>query len=387
MILDNIDQFEDDQLQDEIFSDGIAISRRLNCNIILSMRDNTYFRNRSLPIFDAFDFEPINVEAPEVHSVLSKRFSIAKELLRGKAVSFEGEDRKDVFVEDAAVIADLLIESIIGTEVGKSIALFSTSDIRFALRITRDFLRNGYSTTGRAVQMFQRLGKYRLPEHEAMRAIMIGSRAVYSEEYSPIANPFDARLDMSSAQMLRVFLLHGLTNHAAKRNFDAISGETIKKVCLEIGFAPDITLKVLEDLCRSRYLFTASHGPATFEASFIPSRLGGFVIRNLVSNFVFLENTSMDTFIEDEVVWQDLKNMTEEVFRLRKTTEKIQLRVKRVRHFFQHLESRYTLLSSEAARRGLASEWLGDPFADATGSLDTNCDRIIQSATQNYGQQ
>ncbi len=387
LVLDNIDQFEDEQIQDDIFSNGIAISRRLNCNVILAMRDNTYFRNRGLPIFDAFDFEPINVEPPEVMTVLAKRFVIAKELLAGKAVSFSGEDGKDVFVEDASVIADLLIESIIGTTVGNSISLFSTGDIRFALRITRDFLRNGYSATGRAVQFYQRHGTYKLPEHEAMRAIMIGSRAVYSEEYSPIANPFDARLDMSSAQLLRMFLLHGLVNHATRRNFEPISGEKLRSVCLEIGFAPDITLKVLEDLCRARYIFTISHGPANFEADFIPSHLGGFVIRNLISNFVFVENTSMDTFIEDEALWHELRNETEEVFRIRKTTEKIQKRVERVRLFFGHMVERYAVISDEAARRGLAVEWLGNPLKDAMGNLNANCDRIVQSATRNYGEQ
>lgn len=384
LVLDNIDQFEDEQIQDDIFSNGIAISRRLNCNIILAMRDNTYFRNRGLPIFDAFDFDPINVEPPEVTSVLAKRFAITKELLRDKPVQFVGEDGKDVFVDDASVIADLLIESVLGTTVGNSIALFSTGDIRFALRITRDFLRNGYSATGRAVQFYQRHGTYKLPEHEAMRAIMIGSRAVYSEDYSPIANPFDARLAMSSAQMLRMFLLHGLVNHAARRNFEPISGEKIKNICLEIGFAPDITLKVLEDLCRARYIFTISHGPANFEADFIPSHLGGYVIRNLISNFVFVENTSMDTFIEDEALWQELRAETEEVFRIRKTTEKIQKRVQRVRLFFSHMVDRYSIISDEAARRGLASEWLGNPLNDAKGNLHANCDRIVQSATRNY---
>jgi len=218
-----------------------------------------------------------------------------------------------------------------------------------------------------------------------MRAIMIGSRAVYSGDYSPIANPFDARLDMSSAQMLRIFLLHGLTSHAARKNFEAVSGEEIRRVFLEIGFAPDIALKVLEDLCRARFIFTVTHGPASFEANFIPSRLGGFVIRNLISNFVFVENTSMDTFIEDEAVWQELRSQTEEVFRLMKTTDKVRKRVERVELFYEHMAQRYSLISGEAARRGLSAEWLGNPLRDSEANLKASCDRIIKSSIANYG--
>ena len=95
----------------------------------------------------------------------------------------------------------------------------------------------------------------------------------------------------------------------------------------------------------------------------------------------------MDTFIEDEVVWQELRNMTEEVFRIRRTTDKIHQRVERVKLFVDHIERRYSVLSDEAARRGLAAEWLGNPISDAKSSLSTNLDRIVQSAARNYGEQ
>ena len=59
----------------------------------------------------------------------------------------------------------------------------------------------------------------------------------------------------------------------------------------------------------------------------------------------------MDTFIEEEALWQELRTETEEVFRLRKTTDKIQQRVTRVRTFFSHMIERYSVISEEAARR------------------------------------
>ncbi|UUG49692.1 hypothetical protein NP567_04655 [Acinetobacter baumannii] len=74
LIIDNVDQFEDDFIQSEIFSDSIAIASRLGINLIIAMRESTFINHRSSPTFDAFDFDPLHIEPPEIPAVLSRRF-------------------------------------------------------------------------------------------------------------------------------------------------------------------------------------------------------------------------------------------------------------------------------------------------------------------------
>ena len=62
LVVDNVDQLELETLQPIIFSDAIAIAHRLKLSLILSLRDATYVSQRSLPVFDAFDFDPIYID-------------------------------------------------------------------------------------------------------------------------------------------------------------------------------------------------------------------------------------------------------------------------------------------------------------------------------------
>ncbi|KJE34434.1 hypothetical protein UF64_15300 [Thalassospira sp. HJ] len=385
LVVDNVDQFEDQSVQESIFSDAIAIAQRLNLSLVLAMRDATYVANKARPIFDAFDFDPIQVDAPDVKMVLSRRFNVARELLRGKKSEFVAENGAKIELDDTSIVIDLVSQSVLDTEIGNAISVLSTGDIRLCLRMTREFLRNGYSATGKAMRIFKETGRYRLPPHEAMRAIMLGNQSVYDEKYSPVANPFDANLSMTSAQFLRLFVLSALVNAQSTKNGSSFTGEEIRLVLEHLGFGPEVTLRILRGMCEARYIFTTSHGQASFESSFVPSRLGGYVLRGLIPEMVFLENVMVDTFIDDDNVWNTLYKLTEEIYDERAITHRMTLRKERVEVFYSFLEKRYLGLQEDAARRSLSREWLGNPLAEARPQLERNLERAMGSAERIYG--
>ena len=384
LVVDNVDQFEDPDRQALIFGDAIAIAQRLGMCLVLAMRDGTFVENKSKPLFDAFDFDPVQVESPEVKAVLTRRFNLARELLRGKKSSFIAENGATVHLDDTSILIDLISQSVLETSVGNAISILSTGDIRLCLRMTREFLRHGYTASGRAIQVFQNTGRYQLPVHEAIRAIMLGSQQVYSEEFSPVANPFDSRLDISKAQMLRMFVLSGIVNKCSSKKAASVSGEEIKNVLLAIGFSADITLQVLIGMCNSRYIFTSSHGKPSFESSFIPSRLGGHVIRSLLTEFVFLENVLMDTFIEDPTVWSDLHSLTTEIYSEHSPVIRINKRIIRVKKFYKYMTDSYTILQEEACRRSIDIEWQSNPLNDGRILMESNIETVRKSANRNY---
>ena len=41
LVVDNVDQFEKESIQSEIFSDAIALAGRLNINLVMAMRETT----------------------------------------------------------------------------------------------------------------------------------------------------------------------------------------------------------------------------------------------------------------------------------------------------------------------------------------------------------
>lgn len=385
LVVDNIDQFESEKIQSDIFADAIALASRLGMNLVVSMRESTYVRHRHSPTFDAFDFDPIQLEPPQIPPILSRRFFVARQLLSGISGEFTALNGALFKVNDLSIFINLVQESVLGTEVGHRIDVLANNDVRLALRMTREFLERGYTDPAKALQHYNQNNKYTLPKHEAFRAILLGNQSVYSEEYSVIGNPFDARLSKTNAQMLRLFLLAAMVKMSTESAFQYLDGPTIRETLRTIGFADKHILKVLDDLCRLRFMHTSSHGPADFMCSYYPSRLGGYVVRELIGDFTFVENTLMDTFISSSAMWNELRTLSEGIREERDTVKKMRLRVERAKKFFQYMKELYAEILNEAQRRALPSEWCTNPLDGTEAKLRNHCDTAIRSAERNYG--
>lgn len=385
LVIDNVDQIESEEVQSKLFTEALSIARALSLNLVLCLRQATFSRHRGSPAIDAFDFETVQVDPPRIASVLSKRFDLVKHLARNRRGDFTAENGAHIVVDDAAQIVDLLQGSVLGTEIGKRIEVLATEDVRLALRMTREFLERGYTNPGRAIDLYRRTGKYLLPKHEAFRAIMLGTQTVYREDASTIGNPFDAHLATNQMQLMRLYVLSAVVAYAGEAGFRLVDGSLISENLRKIGVGDAYTEKVLVDLCRYRFLFTASHGDATIASSFIPSRLGGYVVRELVANFTFLENVMYDTYISDATEWQKLRTLTQDIDATRDVRRRVRLRVLRAREFYAYMQSLYRPLVNEARKRGLPPQWCHEVLDERNWDLVRELRRVLSSAKRNYG--
>lgn len=385
LVVDNVDQFEDEGVQSTVFGDAIAFARKAGVNLILAMRETTFVRHRRTPTFDAFDYDPIQLEPPQIKQVLSRRFFVAESLLKGKSGTFIAPNGADFEVKDLSVFMSIVRSSVLGTEVGNTIEMLAEGDVRLALAMTRAFLERGYTDPAKAIQNHSAGRSYTLPKHEALRAILLSNQPVYTEEYSVIGNIFDSRLDKTQAQLLRLCILAALVRHGTQKDFDYLSGPAIRDATRAIGFPDDHVLRVLGDLCKLRFAHTASHGEAEFGANFFASRLGGYLLRVLISQFAFIENMAMDTFIASDDVWRDLWDKSQQVREERDTSERLRLRISRVKSFFEYMIDLYRPIVEEARRRGLPAEWCTNPLEEAKDHLWSDCDRALRSAKRLYG--
>lgn len=385
LVVDNVDQFDDEKVQARIFSDAMALAQKINANLICAMREGTYVQHKSSPIFDAFDFDPVTIEPPVVEAVLSRRFFVAKQLLEGKTGDFIAENGATVHVENLSRIIDLVQSSVLGTAIGTLIEVLATSDTRLALRMTREFLQSGWTASGKALRIFESAGKYRMPPHEALRALMIGTQQQYYEAHSVLGNPFDSRRGKTEAQLLRLYILAAIVTMSSDASFQHLDGTDIQKNLRALGFGDNITIGVLDDLCKLRFLHTTGHSKASFEASFIVTRLGAYIIRYFIADMMFLENTMMDTFISDGARWDELRALTNDIYAERNTIVKINLRKTRANIFFNVMSGLYTELQNESIRRGFAASWCTHPFEAARSQFTSNLTQISRSAERNYG--
>ncbi|NSM25808.1 hypothetical protein HT094_16660 [Shewanella sp. ZOR0012] len=385
LVIDNLDQLAEN-IQSKIFTESVALAQKLRLNLIISIRNSTYVEHRNSPSFNAFDFDPILIEPPQVESVLSKRFFLAKNLISGKRGEFISENGAKVTVENLSSIIELVQSSVLGTEVGKLLEVLAAGDIRNALRMTRHFLEHGYSNPGKAMQTYLSSGSYTLPRHEALRAILLGSYPVYSEETSLIGNPFDSRLGRTNLQMVRMFILSALVQYSSESTFQYLSGTEIKTIMRMIGISDEYTLRALDDLCRLRFVHTASHDKADFTSNFYPSRLGGYIIRDLISNMMYIENIMMDTFISSEDIWSKMSELGNKIQNSSNdVVKRLELRIEKINVFYSYISSLYNQLLSESHKRNLPKEWKTNPFSDSCSKLERNMKAALYSAKRNYG--
>lgn len=385
LVIDNVDQQEEVEVQEKIFLEAIAIARDGAMNLVLAMRDATYVKNRSSAVFDAFTFDAIYIDAPHIQSVLSKRFAIAEHLLKGKRFDMEADGGTKVTVSDASSVIGMLSASVLGTEVGNLIEVSATGDVRLALSMTKQFLQFGYSTSYKSLLAFQKSGRYYFPVHEAIRAIMFGNQSIYRDEFSPFLNPFDAKTGRSESQFLRLYIMSALVWAASTKTFEGIEAGEIVTALEKLGFSRRITDQVIHDLIRGRLCFSRSHQEYNLDSVLVPSRLCGYVVRDLVARLVFVETTVFDTFIYDDVVWSQIKEMVKQVYAERNLVSKFRKRKEVAKAFFDWAEQEVQKLCNEAAKRNLGPLWTNNPLTRVKEDFRQELDRALRSAVRNYG--
>lgn len=385
LVIDNVDQFEDESVQANIFADAMALANRLGFNLILAMRESTYISHRSSPTFDAFDFDPLHIDPPEIPAVLSGRFFLASQLLVKKQGEFVALNGATFKVSDLSEFMEIIKQSVLGTEIGSRIDVLSNHDVRLALRMTREFLAKGYTDPAKAITTYRSNGTYTLPKQEAFRSILLGNHSVYKEEYSVIGNPFDSRLGRANGELLRLFTLSALVRMSSENGVGYLDGPIIRDRLNSIGYSENDTIDVLKDLCRIRFIHTASHGEASIVSNYYPSRLGGHIIRNLIADFTFVENVMMDTFISSKIVWDKLKELSQKIQDQHDIVSRLKLRAEKSVEFYNYMEELYSAISDESKRRGLDSIWLSNPLTDMKPTFKINIETAIQRAESIYG--
>jgi hypothetical protein len=385
LVIDNVDQREQAAVQSAIFLEALSLARTLHANLVLAMRDATYLRNKSAPVFDAFDFDAVYIDPPAIQSVLSKRFAIARNLLSGKSFEFDTDGAR-MKVQNAAVIVDMLSAGVLNTSVGRLIEVAATGDTRLALKMTRQFLQYGYSSSTRAIQVYNSTGAYNLPPHEALRAIMCGNQSIYIDELSPIGNPFDAKLHRSQAQFLRLYIMSVLVYLAAERSFEGLEAAEIIGVLEKLGFSERTSEAVIRDLIDDRYVFSRSHQDYSRESVLIPSRLAGYVVRDLIGRFVFIENTMFDTFISDDATWSTIKGLVRDIYAEHKDrTKRFRLRKQAAQLFFDYVAKGIQRLVDQAQVRNIPPVWCRNPMELMRRDFELDLQRALRSALRNYG--
>lgn len=391
VVIDNVDQILDPETQSRIFLEAQALARRVGCSVIVALREATYLKYRNTPVFDAFQVDAFYIDPPSVLPAVSRRFAYAKQFLSGKKASIRTESGILVEVTDLGGFLDSVSASLLSESSGPMLEVLAAGDVRRALGLVREFLKSAHAETDRVIPRYG-AGKSNLsaytpgdkrfdfPAHEVFKGCVLGPRKFYREEESLLLNVFDSKVGSGALQLLRLRILRFLTAQAESNNLDGVTFEKLTSDMVRLGFDAHLTRSVMQKLIEYKVVMTVDGGTLEDSSNIIITRLGAYLLKELTSDFTYIEFCSLDTSIYDDSIWNDLSDLT---YSIDSTNggDKIHSRVNRVRSFVEYIRNLDTMWCVAAERIGLDDVWK-KPFLGeyCEAKLKSNIDRVLRSA-------
>ncbi|MFC1694233.1 hypothetical protein ACFL1R_12085 [Candidatus Latescibacterota bacterium] len=337
LIIDNVDQIEDEKVQNTIFSEAQAAARKMNMNVIMSLRDSTYLRHRNSPVFDAFQVDSIYIDPPLIKPVLSKRFEYAKRVLDNKKAEIISESGKRFIVPDLGVFFKIVSSSLLSEDSGYLLEVLSEGNVRRGINLIREFLTSGHVNADYALSTYLTKGIYKFPIHEIFKGAIFGQKKYYREEGSLLLNIFDSKLDAPFTQLLRLRILFLFVNKASIATFEGISVQDIISELYQVGISERQVFKTLQDLFNFHAIRSVDGMPLAHESKIISTRLGGYLIHSLAYKLMYLEPCLIESHIYDDDFWGDLYEYTRKI-EIVSHYERIDIRLKRIKLYIEYLK-------------------------------------------------
>ena len=386
LIVDNVDQIDNPAQQDSIFGEAQALARRVNFNVIMSLRESTFLKHRERPVFDAFEFDSFYVDPPNVIPVLARRFTFAKKILEETSIELRTEQGMRVRVPDLGVFFDIVARSLLGEGTGLLIEALAGGNVRRGLALVREFLASGHTNADHAIATYLSDGDFHFPRHEFFRGAVLGSFRYFNDSTSLLPNLFDAKLAAPTLQLLRLQIVALLVDRASDGVTEGADVSELASACSRIGVPERDFLQLVQDLGGRGMCRGVDGLPVTLESAVVPTRLAAYAIREMCQDFAYLDFCSIDTAVHDQDSLDSLRVLTLEIEAAHSPTDRVKLRGSRVELFLEYLvrcEKRWIV---EARRRDLGSEWQLQTIEKKVkpGGIKSAA-AALQSAARRYG--
>lgn len=340
VVLDNIDLYEDDQLETTVFSEGLALSKRIQINVIVCIRDKTYVRHRNSSAFDAFELRKLWLDPPPFQAVLSKRLSLSKKLLEHKEADIELSSGARLKVPDLSIFFDIVQKSVLTGESGNFIDASADENIRKGLNLVTNLLTSGHIQADKAVGNYLKGDYgYQFPFHEVFKGTMLGQWKYFKEERAECINLFDSRLGSKTLRLLRLFILRFLMLNAHDENEAEVPAIECIDLFTRAGASEVQTLQCLDYLDKNGLIRNIAAEDIQRNSSVAITRRGAYLSKVMTKRFVYVEECMFDTAIEDGKTWQRLQNLTIEIERQQGSPAQLVSRKLRIEDFLGYLEA------------------------------------------------
>lgn len=199
----------------------------------------------------------------------------------------------------------------------------SGGNVRLALDLVKGFFGSGHVDTEKIVRAYNEQGKYYIPLHEFLRAVIFGDGIYYDPQRSVIANLFDIYIFESKEQFLMPMLLALLVilgKSSVEQGF--VETKSLYDKLQGFGFIPDQIDMVVVKAYRKKLLEPSARiipqpgkeMPQTIRITTI----GSYHIKRLYKIFTYIDAIIVDTPILDKHFRDKIFNVSDIEDRLKR---------------------------------------------------------------------
>lgn len=335
IVIDNVDLYEDEELETKVFSEAISITKKIKSNTIVSIRDSTFIKHKNNSIFNAYELKKFWINPPLFREILSKRLNYAKHMLKDKNADIELNNGAILKVDDLSLFFSIIQKSILNENNSRLIEYLSDRNPRKGITLIQNFLTSGHIQADKAISNYiNGDATFIFPFHEVFKGSILGQWKYYKENRAEAYNIFDSNLGSNNLQLLRLYILKLLHNRA-KIGLQDVNIKEIVELISKIGASEYIIQNVIISLKENNLIH--SNDIHTITPSYHITLCGGYYITNLSSLIVYSETVLFDTNIFDTNIFEILCNLTIEIENQRDQVERMKLRQNRMDVFMSYL--------------------------------------------------
>ncbi|MGQ8335413.1 hypothetical protein ACUNWD_02610 [Sunxiuqinia sp. A32] len=340
IILDNIDLYEDMKLETKVFSEGVALSKKVKCHTIVSIRDSTFIKHRTDSIFNAYELKKLWIDPPPFKDILSKRLNYSKELLENKQAYIPLSSGAKLNVPDLSIFFDIVRSSLLNEKNGKFLESLSDRNPRKGISLVRNFLTSGHIQADKAIKNYiQGDAKFKFPYHEVFKGSMLGQWKYYKENRSECYNLYDSYLNSYNLQLLRLYIIKYLFYNSQDKSSVETSVATIVNIFSEIGISDEGIFNVLKSMIKNELIRNKDGDELNLDSTIFITLSGGYYINILSKRFSYLESVLYDSNIFSDDKWEQISVLSQEIEYSDSIVERMEKRKERIHCFIDYLSS------------------------------------------------
>lgn len=303
IFIDNCDQrdYETQQL-------AFLISQEIAENwqpvtVFISLRPETFHKSIKKGALSGYHPKAFTIAPPRLDLVIEKRLEFARKISNGEIPLAQFDGSVGVNLNTLKGLIEVLIHSFENNlELFRFIDNICNGNIRLGIDIVKNFLGSGHVDTQKIDRIYSETGKYTIPLHEFLRAVIYGNNVHYDPQSSQIVNLFDVHFSDPKEHFLLPISLSILESRATSgKDNGYMETSKLSSHLQGLGFSIDQIDKNLDNAIHKKIIESSTSSESSPNALRITT-MGAYHLNYLCIQFTYIDAIIVDTPIFDEKI-------------------------------------------------------------------------------------